>query len=184
LYTDELVLEILLEKFPNKNVEEFSASYKNRQWIFTFIIPIIIFIKCNLIATCLTTGAFIGNYKIDYRKYLGIAVIGEFAFLIPILIKFLWFLLIQINFDYYDLRNFTTFSLYDLLSENGLEFWYAYPLKLLNVFEILYIIILSFQISNYLSLTFPQSVIFVLSTYVAGLCLWMLFISFIVLSIS
>jgi hypothetical protein len=184
LYTDELVVEFLLQKFPYKDAEDFSSSYKSSQWVFIIIIPIFLFIKCSLIANCFITGSILYNYRFNFKDYFRITLVGEYIFLLPMLIKIIWFMFIQVDFDYYDLKNFITFSTYDLFPNNSLEFWFAYPLKLMNVFEIIYMIILTRQIASYLNLTFARSLMFMLSTYFVGLLLWILLISFVVLSIS
>jgi hypothetical protein len=66
-------------------------------------------------------------------------VIGsEFIFLIPEVLKIIWFMTVETDPDYHEVRSFYPLSLVQLVNYDELDKRWAYPLRALNAFEVVY----------------------------------------------
>ena len=101
-------------------------------------IPILYLWKFTVISFALWVSCFLFGYRITYSQCWHVALVSEFIFIIPELLKILWFLFIFKDPTLHDLRAFYPFSLMHFFDYYELEKRYAYPLRALNAFEILY----------------------------------------------
>lgn len=101
-------------------------------------IPIIYLWKFTVIAFILWVGCFMFGYRITYSQCWGIVMVAEFVFLLPEFLKILWFMTIETDPDYYTIRGFYPFSLMHFFDYVSLDKRWAYPLRALNLFEIVY----------------------------------------------
>ena len=69
-------------------------------------------------------------------------------------------------------------SLSNFFDKNSLETFYQYPLSVLNVFEVLYVLVLAWIISDLIGKSFFNSFRVVATSYGVGLLLWVLFVMF------
>ena len=82
-----------------------------------------------------------------------------------------------------DMMKADKFSLLSLLGQNSVPKWMYYPLQTVNVFEIIFVLLLGYGIS-YLKDEEKPNIGFVLSTYGVGLIFWVLFVVFIMINIG
>jgi hypothetical protein len=101
-------------------------------------IPIIYLWKFTITAFVIWIGCFMFGYKITYSQLWGMVLVGETVFLIPEILKLTWFFIFVGDPDYFDLRAFTPFSLLQLFDYKAVAGKWIYPLKALNIFEIIY----------------------------------------------
>ena len=101
-------------------------------------IPIIYLWKFTITAFVIWIGCFMFGYKITYSQLWGMVLVGETVFLIPEILKLTWFFIFVGDPDYFDLRAFTPFSLLQLFDYKAVVGKWIYPLKALNIFEIIY----------------------------------------------
>jgi hypothetical protein len=158
-------------------------QYKN-QWISYLILPAIFLLKLFLLTIVLLTGAIFWDIKISFRKLFQITLIAEFIFIIPSLIKLVWFLFIQTDFKLTDLQTIYPLSLMNLIDTESISQWTIYPLQLLNVFEVIYWCILSYGIALVAKQRWPKMLGLVASSYGVGLFVWVVFITFITINLS
>ena len=101
-------------------------------------IPLIYAWKFTSLGFVLWMGCFLFGYRVTFSQCWGIVLIAEFVFLIPELIKIIWFLFIQSDPNFYEIQAFYPLSLMNLVDYQDLPTRYAYPFKALNLFEPLY----------------------------------------------
>jgi hypothetical protein len=101
-------------------------------------IPLIYLWKFTVIGFILWIGCFMFGYRITYAQCWGIVMAAEFVFLIPELLKIGWFMFIDTDPDYYSIRGFYPLSLMQFFDYISMDKRWAYPLRALNVFEIVY----------------------------------------------
>lgn len=133
---------------------------------------------------CFSIGAFLYGYENSFKTFFRITINAEFVFLIPIIIKIIWFSFFRTDYDLIDLKNFSPLSALDIAYQNSSELWYIYPLRLLNFFELAYWCILAYQLKDILNRDFAGSLGFVASTYGVGLLLWVIFVMFLTVSLT
>mgnify|MGYP001806350493 CR=1 FL=1 len=101
-------------------------------------IPLIYLWKFTVIGFVLWIGCFMFGYRITYAQCWSIVMAAEFVFLIPELLKIGWFMFIDTDPDYYTIRGFYPLSLMQFFDYLTMDKRWAYPLRALNLFEIVY----------------------------------------------
>ena len=103
-----------------------------------FSVPFVYLWKFTVIAFVVWVGCFLFGYRVTYSQCWGIAVGAEFVFLIPEILKIIWFLAVKTDPTYNEVRSFYPLSLMQFFDYDTLDKKWAYPLKALNVFEGIY----------------------------------------------
>jgi hypothetical protein len=184
LIDDSLYYDFWQSKLSYERIQSLIEAGKKWKWISYAAIPVFLGLKCFLVAICLYTGAFFRKSDKGFGDFYKVALVAEFVMFIPLLVKIAWFGFIQRAYTLEDLSGFAPLSVLSYVSSQGIDPWFIYPLQLLNVFELLYWCALAYQLKRLLNTTFPDSFSFVASTYGMGLFIWVLFIMFLLVSIS
>lgn len=138
-------------------------------------IPVIYLWKFTVIAFVVWIGSFMFGYRVTYGQCWGVAIVSEFIFILPELIKIGWFLFVERDPTYLDVRAFYPLSLMNLVDYHDIDPKYAYPLKALNVFEIGYWWLLAEGVHFFAHKKKEIAWVIVLSSYVLLFILWLLF---------
>ena len=101
-------------------------------------VPLIYLWKFTVIGFVIWVGCFLFGYRVTFSQCWGIAIVSEFVFLIPEILKILWFLLMVPDPTYNEIRGFYPLSLMNLFDYSSIDTRYAYPLRALNLFEPIY----------------------------------------------
>ena len=133
---------------------------------------------------CLQTGALIQNIKLKFSTTFTIALTAEFVFLLPPIVKLCWFGFFKTNYTITDIQQFYPLSALNLFDIKSLAAFLIYPFSTLNVFEVLYWVLLAGGIKQALNTSFDKGLKVVVSGYLPALVLWMLCIMFITVSLS
>ena len=140
-------------------------------------IPLVYAWKFTVIAFVIWIGCFMFGYRVTYSQCWGVVIAAEFIFLIPEIVKILWFMLVDTDPTYNDISGFYPLSLIHLVDFESLDKRWAYPLRALNVFEIVYWFLLVGGIHHYARKDKKYVWIIVACSYVLIFFLWLLFYS-------
>jgi hypothetical protein len=140
-----------------------------------FSIPFVYLWKFTVIAFVIWVGCFMFGYKVTYWQSWGVVIGAEFIFLIPEVFKILWFMTVETDPTYEDIRAFYPFSLIHFVDYSSLDKRYAYPLKALNLFEIAYWVMLVNGIHFYARKEKKYVWIIVSCSYILLFGLWLIF---------
>jgi hypothetical protein len=196
------LLYILLSFFMNKYIisgelyyntyaDQLSADRINRlinlkarrEWIGYVSIPVILLCKILLITLSIEIGAIFRDYKVSFIKIFHVVIIAEAVIIIAQLIRntFLFFKDFNILDEIY---NYYPLSVLNLINVKSLDKWLIYPLRVVNVFTVIYFIVLITGLSHILRKRPLGMLLFSVSTY--GLCLliWIMLIMFIGIYLS
>ena len=184
LIFDNLYYSSLGEQLSYERIEEMLAQGKKWEWLSYAVIPVVYSIKLSLIAACLSIGVFFATNKFSFKSAFGVALVAEFVFLIPTILKILWFAFIQTNYTLKDLQFFYPLSVLSFFDASIIESWLVYPFQLLNVFEVVYWLVLAKGVQKIIQKDFTPSFEIVLASYGAGLVLWVAIVMFITVSYS
>ena len=110
-------------------------------------IPLIYAWKFTALGFVIWVGCFLFGYRVTYNQCWTIVLIAEFVFLIPEIIKIIWFLVFDTDPNYYEIRAFYPLSVMNFVDFENLGARYAYPFKALNLFELLYWLVLALGIA-------------------------------------
>lgn len=178
-----MLIESLTQDLSPNKAESFTW-YKNiLDWIGFIIAPVSYLIKIFCISWILQTGMILINKQIHLVDILSIVVLSDMIFLAPHIIKAVWF---TFNYDYtfQDIQHFFPGSILNLFSFEKLEGWLTYPLLTLNIWELIFMLMLSVGLKKYMDGDFYRSLSFVAATYGTGLVIWVTFVTFLTLNFT
>ncbi|WP_420385245.1 hypothetical protein [Roseivirga sp.] len=138
-------------------------------------IPVVYGLKFTIVGFILWVGCFMWGYNVSYKKCWSIAMIAEVVFFVPTLIKIFWFLFIETDPTYWDYTAFYPLSYMNFFDHNEVrdQFWYAN--QQLNVFEIIYWVVLSYGVDFAARKKKSVANAIVATSYVPLFLLWLWF---------
>lgn len=136
-------------------------------------IPFVYLWKFTVIAFVIWVGCFMFGYRVTYSQCWGVVTGAEFIFLIPEVLKIAWFLTVQTDPDYHEIRAFYPFSLMYFFDYYSLDNRWAYPLRALNLFEIAYWFLLASGIHHFARKEKKVAWLIVACSYILLFFLWL-----------
>ena len=138
-------------------------------------VPVFLAWKFTLTTFLVWVGCFLFGYRVTYAQLWKWVMFSEIIFLIPEVLKIVWFKVFSTDPSFQDYNAFYPISLMGFFDHETLNSKFHYPLKALNLFEICYWYILAVGIFLLSNKDFKRSLIIVLSTYVPLFLIWLLF---------
>lgn len=138
-------------------------------------IPLVYLWKFTIIALVIWIGCFMYGYRVTYWQCWGVVIGAEFIFMIPELLKIFYFLVIETDPSYWDIGSFYPFSLMHFFDYYAIDKRWAYPLRALNLFEIVYWFALVSGIHHYARKEKKIVWFIVASSYILIFFLWLIF---------
>lgn len=181
---EQLFSNSLAEQMTAGQVEDLLNVRNKWEWLAYVVIPLMLLIKVSVIAFVLDVGLFFFSKKIAYKKLFGMVVRAEFVFLLVVIIKTIWFSLIQTDFILDDLQYYYPLSMLNLIGHEEIEAWFIYPFQLLNLFQVAYWFILAWMLGRELKSDLGSGLKIVLSSYGTGLLIWVVAMMFLTLNMS
>jgi len=114
-----------------------------------FSIPFIYLWKFTVIGFVLWVGCFLFGYRITFTQCWSVVMAAEFIFILPELVKIGWFMLVKTDPTLAEVQSFYPLSLMNFFDYYSIDRRYAYPLRALSVFEVLYVLILVKGVNYY-----------------------------------
>jgi hypothetical protein len=154
---------------------------KRFSWIGYVLSPVILLIKCSLVSIVIYIGiVFIDiRDKISLGSVLKVVIASEIIFIGASLVKFLWFYLFAGNYDLNDLGFFYPLSLINFFKAGDVSKLWIFPLQTVNLFQLVYIISISFGLNKVCQIGKSDSEKIVLVSYLPAMVLWVALIMFI-----
>lgn len=178
-----LLYNSLSEQLTTKQLKQYFDFQDKWQWLSYFIIPLLLLIKTSLIASVVFIGTFFSNtVKLGFKQIWGAVLNAEFIFLLVPVFKLFWFAVFQPSYTLEDIQYFYPFSGLNITGYKGLEPWLLYPLQVLNLFEIGYVIYLGYQIGRLTQTSTDKGLNIVAISYLPALLLWVSLVMFFTLN--
>ncbi len=136
-------------------------------------IPIIYLYRFTVIAFLVWMGSFAWGYKVYYSKIWQLVMFAECIFFLAEFIKIGWFLTISTDPDIWEVRSFYPLSLMGLFDYTRVPDPWHYPLKSLNLFEVIYWVILALGVQFQTKKRMDVSLYIILSFYVFWFFIWL-----------
>lgn len=148
---------------------------------FTFLILVL---KCFLMALVLYAGLFFANRHQGVKLVclFKVAVYAESVIVLAGLIKVIFGSFS--DFTYTEFSLFYPLSVLSFLDRTTIQPLWYYPLQLLNVFEIIYIILLIYFFSQEIEIRKIESSKVVLGSYLFSISFWLILILFLTLNFT
>jgi hypothetical protein len=140
-----------------------------------FSVPFVYLWKFTVIAFVIWIGCFMYGYRVTYSQCWGVVIGAEFIFLVPEVLKIIWFMTVQTDPTYHEVRSFYPLSLIQLVDYDAIDKAWAYPLRSLNVFEVIYCFLLVKGIHFYARKEKKTVWLIVACSYILIFLLWLIF---------
>ncbi len=140
-------------------------------------IPVVYFWKFMIISFLLWVGCFLFGYNISYSRCFQAALVAEFIFLVPETLKIFHFLFLPSDFTLYEINIYYPFSAVLLVDARATDPRWIYPLKAINLFEIIYWVVLGYLMQQTLGRSKWIAVALVGLFYVLPFLGWLLYYS-------
>jgi hypothetical protein len=138
-----------------------------------FSIPLVYLWKFTVIAFVIWVGCFMYGYRVTYTQCWGVVIGAEFVFLIPEVLKILWFMFVETDPDYDQISAFYPLSLMHFFDYYSMDRRWAYPLRALNLFEVAYWFLLVEGIHHYAQKEKKVVWLIVACSYILLFFLWL-----------
>lgn len=184
LITDSIMYNSFAEQLSSERITEMLREQNKWQWLTYTIAPLLCCIKFFAIACCLLAGSMFFEVKLKFSEAFKIALLAEIVFIIPLIIKIFWFLVVQKEYLLQDIQMFSPLSMLNIFDIKTLSLLWFYPLQTINVFELLYIFSLGFWVYQFGAKSYEKGLNMVLGSYVPALFVWVVLVMFITLNLN
>jgi len=188
LNTDELIFNSLGEQLTPVQIHKLLQSQEKWAWMGYAIIPLLIFVRTSLVATCLSIGYYLYHINdlkaMKFKYFFNIAIQAEVVLLLVGVSKLVWFNYIDTTFTLQDLQQFYPLSVVNFLDMQNIDTWLLLPLQTLNLFEVVYWFALAYGLFELIKGKFWKSFEITMVSYGTGLVIWVVCIMFFTLNMS
>jgi hypothetical protein len=182
IFTDTFYTKTLSTQLSPEKISQLIVLRQKLEWVSYFVFPVFLFIKIAFPAFCIFVIGFLLDLKLTWKRLFRVALMSEAVFLIPAIIRSAYFLMYPPE-AMEDVTSFAPFSLAQLAGPELPAYW-LYAAQTINIFEIVYCLLLAKGIQLYSGKSILQSIGLVMKSYVIGLMLWVVFVIFLSIQFS
>lgn len=185
IYNESLYYRSYSGTLPQQTIEGI-LGFKSRFWWTGYLFtPIVLLLKFLFASICVSIGAVMAIIDIKFKDVFKAAILAEVVFIVA---QVIFLLSLYLNLEYVTIRNIAGYFPLSALSFIGVENvhaqWAIYPLQTANLFEVIYVIVLSWLLSKQWKKDIFESLNIVIPSYGLGLLLWIVLVVFLTLQIS
>jgi hypothetical protein len=176
--------EFFSSQLPVYSIDEIIES-RERFWWGSYVVQIVVVIfKVLFAALCIFIGVVLSDIEFFFKDLFRSAIIAETIFIIAqsAYLLNLYFHRSELNLE--STANYFPLSMLSFWGTENVAPWLHYPLQTLNLFEVFYILFISWLLSRQWKPDFIESLNIVLPSYGTGLLLWLVLVTFLTLQIS
>lgn len=182
IYTDNLYATVLSVELTNERIHDILDQQRRIQWIAYIAIPLVILFKVFFFTICIFIYSLLSSIQLKWKQIFKIVLETEAIVLIPLVLKLIWFSSFPPD-SLQEVSDFAPWSLIVFATEDT-PVYLKYVLQTINVFELLYWILLATGIRSATQFPFSKSLGIVAKSYGVGLALWVVFVTFLLVQLS
>jgi hypothetical protein len=173
-YSEQLTYDRAMEIF---------ARMRSLTWVSYIITPVLLILKFSAISVLIYIGVFFSDLhrEITLGKIFKVVVVSEIVFVVASIIKLLWFIFFAGNYTLDDMSFFYPLSLLNFFSRSEVASYWVYPLQTVNIFQLVYILLLAIGLSRISSIKREKADRVVIATYVPAIAVWAALVMFLTL---
>lgn len=179
---------VLLPELQNLDIigEEAKAQllerYQSIRWLSFLLVPILLLLRLSLVTLCLFIGGFFFAQMSGKRfgDWWGVATVAQAVMLTYSVIL----CIVNLSAGSNKAMELTTYTSLLFLGNENLEQWVRLPLSAVNIFEILYWIVMALLVGKLCRTRFGKSFKFVMSTYGVGYLFYIALLMFLMLYLT
>lgn len=185
LFTDQLYSYTLSEQFTSEQIQKF-ISFQNATWrqvVGYCLIPIMIIIRVLYTSLCLFIGNLVNETHWKYETVYTISLKADIIFILSQIANFYYYV-VSGNYRTVEDLSVNCCSLLKVVGMKNIPQWLIFAYNSINVFELIYMILLVLLIKTCFQLTYMKSTVFVLLTYLIGNYLFVAGLTFLYLNFT
>lgn len=179
---------VLLPELQNIDIiEEDSKSrllerFQRIRWLTVLLVPVLLLLRLSLVTLCLFLGGFFFTKMSGKRfgDWWGVATIAQAVLLTYSVI----ICIVNLSAGANKAMELTKYASLLFLGGENMEPWVQLPLSAVNVFEILYWIVMTLLVGKLCGTQFGKSFKYVMSTYGVGYLFYIAILMFLMLYLS
>ncbi len=174
LLTDDLLRFLIGSQMTQRQFDDYLELVRKWQWVSYLFIPIALLLRISFTWLCLKSGSLILD-RFSHIDYWRISIQAEIVFAIGALAGILY------GEFFLDVKTIKQLSINPFslqIFELNLPTYCNYLFNTLNIFELAYVLFLAYLIAEESRKEFLSSLKFVASTYLPGLALWVLLVTY------
>ena len=175
ILTDDLYRLIVGAQMTESQFDDYLEFVRKWQWLSHLFIPLTLLLRISFTWICLKAGSFITE-KFTETSFWKIAIQAEIVFAVGAVAGLLYTELF-VDVETLEQLSVNPFSL-QVFTAASMPKWSGYFFNTLNIFELSYILFLAYLITEESKTKILPSLKFVISTYLPGLALWVLLVSY------
>ena len=183
ILTDNIYIEHFYQQTSFVRIEKILSLKSKWSWISYVSIPAIYLIKFTLVSLWILSATILFGYKNTFKEIFGVVIVAEFIWLIPSFITLIWFGFIDTDYSLVDVQYFKPLSLLNFFEASEVENWLIFPLQSLNLFELVYVLVLAIGIKKMLKKDYNTALNFTIPVYGSAVFVWVVFYSLISLNL-
>lgn len=161
---------------------EILERWQRWRWLSFLLVPILLALRISLVTLCLFIGGFFFAETAgkQFKDWWGVATISQAV----MLIYSIFLCIVNLAFGTNMAMDVTTTTSLLFLGGDSIEPWVRMPLAAVNVFEILYWIVMALCVGKLCGTKFGRSFKFVMSSYGVGYFFYVALLMFLLLYLS
>jgi len=183
IITDAIYYNTFVEKIAYDQIDNMIQIRKDHMWLGYIFDLLIIPIQLFFVAMCLNVGTLLMQWRVKFTQLFALSTKAFIVFAFQRIFQSLYLLHTPVE-TFEDLVNANLFSLQRWLDFTEIPGWLSYPLGIINLFELLFFLLLAFGLTMLVPKDFKSSLKFVGLTYGIGLFIWMCVVAFLYLNLS
>lgn len=152
-------------------------------WVSYLVMPLYLLLKIGFTAFCLFLGALLADYDLRFSDAFKVGLVAEGIFVVAAYAKAAWLSVSPVE-TIQALGAFYPLSLLSVLGPEAVAPWLHYPLQLANPFEVGYWLLLAAGLCGVLRQRFRRMLGLVVTSYGAGLAIYVAAVVFLSLNLS
>lgn len=123
-------------QYSGEIINKYLEGRKKWAWLGYALVPLLILLRTSIIAFLMQMAVFFMNPEADeepkFSQYWSVTLFAEWAMLLLIALKFIWFAFVQTDYNLEDLQTFNPLSLGNFIELSKFDDWLVYPLNLIS----------------------------------------------------
>ncbi|MBK7872239.1 MAG: hypothetical protein IPJ74_16980 [Saprospiraceae bacterium] len=177
--TDQFFYDSFIHELTIEQIQEATNMARSFSWTVFLWTPVNILLQIVFIAICINVGALLLRYNISFKAIFGVVAKSFIVFVISKVIMIAVFIIRGLQ-SVEDLNYMPRLSLYDVVNSSALPEWAIYPLQIINLVVLAFILLTAFGLNQIDKRGIQRWIPFVLGTYGTGLAIWAIFVVFFV----
>lgn len=184
IITEDLFFRNLPSQISIYTIDGILESREKFWWLSYLLQIVVVFCKVFFAAICIFIGVLLSEINYSFYNLLRPVVIAEFIYIFAQVIYSINLYLNKTVLNFDTMANYFPLSMLSFYGVENVVSWLHYPLQTLNIFLLLYLLLISWLLSKKWEPDFVESLNIVLPSYGIGLLLWMVLVVFLTLQIS